>query len=774
MNVDQRINFNDRRSGLYKIFLIRRRTSEGAALLSQIKNTINQKKGRPEDRRITFGTFLLQGKRKSRRSMASPGLDKAKLIWSVWNLRAAILISLFAQMLLIFIGRLRKREGHKLVIASIWIAYLLADWIAIFAIGLISNGQNNDLSEVSRVNDDVAAFWAPFLLLHLGGPDDITAFSLEDNELWIRHLFSLIIKVVVVVVVLSKSIPNEFTIPTVLILLVGTFKYAERTRARYLACMRQFKSSILPKPNAGPNYAQLMEKYTVREAAEFPVEIEIINVEYQNVSDRMPNQNGDDHGKPLVDDKDKYELCVLENAYVFFKIFRGLIVDYMFGPQDRDRSRKFFMERYPKDAFRVLEVELSFIYDTFYTKMAVVHKNVMWYVFRLICSVLIVVCLVLFATHPRDELQIDPFDVILTYILLLGAFFLDSLAWGKLIFSDWTIVLIENSNARGKLSFGKKAVLEKFSLGKLSYRWSNAIGQHNLISLCLNQRWKWIDKIAGTIGLKEFLDEIQYKKNIAIEDNITEIIFKDLKLKALNAKTREDVKRICSARGNSALSNRYPEILSSVSEKVEYDESLLLWHIATDLCYTSRPESNNANRKFCKEISDYMLDLLVMRPAMMSTVAGIGQIRVQDTVEEAKRFFSNWKSELFSPVSKGMDLDSEKHNEACKRLLSVNTVVKPIEVKGDRSKSVLFDACMLAKELLRLEGSIWEIMSQVWVELLCYAACHLPANAHVYQLSEGGELITFVWLLMAHFGLGEQFRIEAGTARAKIIVGNSS
>ena len=62
-------------------------------------------------------------------------------------------------------------------------------------------------------------------------------------------------------------------------------------------------------------------------------------------------------------------------------------------------------------------------------------------------------------------------------------------------------------------------------------------------------------------------------------------------------------------------------------------------------------------------------------------------------------------------------------------------------------------------------------MSKVWVELLSYAASHCRANAHAQQLSKGGELITFVWILMAHFGLGEQFRIEAGHARAKLIVG---
>ncbi|KAG2283004.1 hypothetical protein Bca52824_054224 [Brassica carinata] len=96
-------------------------------------------------------------------------------------------------------------------------------------------------------------------------------------------------------------------------------------------------------------------------------------------------------------------------------------------------------------------------------------------------------------------------------------------------------------------------------------------------------------------------------------------------------------------------------------------------------------------------------------------------------------------------------------------------------VKGDRSKSVLFDASRLAKDLRQLEERYgkdkWEILSKVWVELLCYAACHCDSTAHVEQLSRGGELINFVWLLMAHFGLTDQFQINKGDARAKLIIG---
>ncbi|XP_027074653.2 uncharacterized protein [Coffea arabica] len=712
--------------------------------------------------------------------MAFPIPDRVKRLWDEWNLRAAVLISLFFQVVLICCAASRKRTKDKILTAAIWLVYLLADWFAAFAVGLISNGQSNDCPESFRVNEGLAAFWAPFLLLHLGGPDDITAFSLEDNELWIRHLLGLVIQLLAVLYVFSQSIPNVLSVPTMLLFFAGSIKYAERTRALYSACLGNFKASMLPMPDAGPNYAQLMEEYSSKEAADVPVEIEIVK---EHESGTQISSTPDEENLTTEEIND---LDVLQNGYELFYTFRGLIVDHMFSFHERNKSRKFFFQRSAVDAFRVMEVELNFMYDTLYTKMAVVHYNV-GYLFRLICSVLIVLSFERFASHHK--LKINHFDVAVTYILLLGAVVLDFVAFVKLVFSDWTIVLVKNLTVKSMVH----AVLKKLSFAK---RWSNSISQHNLINFCLHQRWRWLDIAAETTGLKEVLDEMKYKENIIIQEDLKIFIFNELKVKASKAKTTKVAKEVYSARGDWALLDYtshypYPTISSSVSEEVEYDESLLLWHVATELCYSTSPDDANPNRKFCKLISDYILYLLVMRPTMMSAVAGIGQIRFQDTCEEAKKFFSRWKSELKSPVLSALDMCSKlivchtarntspeiesssasRHKDACEKLLNVNTVVKPIEVKGDRSKSLLFDGCRLAKDLKKLkDDKRWEIMSKVWVELLSYAASHCRVYAHAQQLSKGGELITFVWILMAHFGLGEQFRIEAGHARAKLII----
>ena len=674
----------------------------------------------------------------------------------------------------------------------IWSVYLLADWIAAFSVGLIANGNKECDKQVQ--SDDLLAFWAPFLLLHLGGPDTITAFALEDNELWLRHLLGLVIQLVAVVYVFLESIWKDLSIPTALILVAGIIKYAERTRALYLACLGNFKESMLPPPDAGPNYAQLMEEYSSKHRSNVPVTIIIAPEKRADPSaTSVPKKASSDD--PISE---------MEDGYKFYKIFRGLIVDHMFSFQERNDSRKFFSELHSKQAFSVMEVELNFMYDALFTKMVVVN-HMIGYFFRFICTGCIAASLMLFASYHKHRMH--KFDIGVSYALLIGALGLDVIAIIKLIFSDWTIVLLKTSTAkrwiysiREKLFFYK---LWKPCGSFFDRRWCNRISQHSLIRYSLRERFKWFNKLAEVFGLKDLLDEIQYKKSKTVDKEVKEFIFQELKEKAQNAQKAEQkaqneeqkagksriAKEICSGRGDWILSqNACHSLLWSVEK--EFDECLLMWHIATELCYyTDEKQKKNPNDekeeehpRLSKLLSEYMLYLLVMRPTMMSAVAGIGQIRFRDTCAEAKKFFRrgqpepSWFKKFFEQIKKFFCMGQSKPTDEeisvyCVKLLSVETVVKPIEVKGDRSKSVLFDACMLAKDLEKLnEKKRWEIMSKVWVELLSYAASHCRASAHAQQLSKGGELITFTWLLMAHFGLGDQFRIEEGHARAKLIV----
>nr|GFA56472.1 hypothetical protein [Tanacetum cinerariifolium] len=267
---------------------------------------------------------------------------------------------------------IQKTTNTNRIIMPLCSAYLLADWAANFAVGLISNSQGSPRASSSQAteNEDLLSFWAPFLLVHLGGYDTITAFAMEDNELWLRHL-------------------------------LGIIKYAERTRSLYLASADRFKDSMFTGADPGPNYAKLMDEYFSKRRAKLPTRIEMVPEPDRAVKSSNKAKKGN-----------LTELEVIQYAYRFFQIFKGLVLDLISNRKERNQSRDFFLNRTAKDAFKVVE--------------------------RWFC-----LAIVLFTFKNKSNFRTT--DVTITYCLLYGALALDVSAIFMLVFSDWTIISLRES-----------------------------------------------------------------------------------------------------------------------------------------------------------------------------------------------------------------------------------------------------------------------------------------------------------------------------------------
>ncbi|KAL7193545.1 hypothetical protein ACSBR2_025200 [Camellia fascicularis] len=145
-------------------------------------------------------------------------------LWQEWDVRGLALLSFTLQIILFIFGQRRKYMSSLWTGVIVWIAYLMADFVAILALSKLSDKGN------AKPNGELGAIWAPLLLLHLGGPDTITAFSVEDNNLWLRHFIGLGVQTVVAVYVILLSWRNSLlSFLSILAFVAGIIKYGERT-----------------------------------------------------------------------------------------------------------------------------------------------------------------------------------------------------------------------------------------------------------------------------------------------------------------------------------------------------------------------------------------------------------------------------------------------------------------------------------------------------------------------------------------------------------------
>ncbi|KAL5579558.1 hypothetical protein UlMin_012000 [Ulmus minor] len=660
--------------------------------------------------------------------------------WGLWEIRGLVLLSLFFQSILILIGNRRKHSTSDCLRFFVWFAYLSADWIATLSLSsLMSNTGTNDDQDSITPKYIIRAFWAPFLLLHLGGPDTITAYSIEDNELWWRHLVTLSVQIGVAFYIFLRawSADNELNFLSAFIFVAGIIKICERTWVQRSASSKCFRKSMFPRPDPGPNYAKYMDDYKWKKDEGFNVYSGTI-VEVPTVGDHVyavPAKN------PIPN------AAKIRDAYSFFAVFKRLFADLILNIHDIVNSLSFFQNRNFDKVFEMIEIELGFMHDVYFTKAGKFYSRKAGFL-RIISFSFI--------------LYYSRVDVSTTYVLLVGALVIEIFAAILLLGSDWAMLWLSTH----------KSVMVEFLHRTFSSsdkkRWSNKIAQHHLIEICVKAKdiphFNCRILQSAVVQFYEFLENNGYKKHEPVSNDLKQLIFQQLLKKSRKASDSsfKERKQFCAQRGRWIL-QEHEKCLDEIGwrfKDAEFDQSILLWHIATDLCYHSDEDESSSSllihKKNSKFLSEYLLYLLVKRPFMLPN--GIGQIRFQDTRAEAIEFFK--------------EKESTDVKEACTTLLAVSTEIPPSKVKGDRCKSVLFDACRLAKALQNLEmkEKKWEMISHVWVEMLCYGAVQCQRNHHAQQLRKGGELLTHVWLLMAHLGITEQFQISKGEARAKLIL----
>ncbi|OMO70646.1 hypothetical protein CCACVL1_18740 [Corchorus capsularis] len=373
------------------------------------------------------------------------------------------IFSLTVQLILIKYGNRRKFTGKdlKLISTLVWSMYLFADWLATVALSTLIRTRRD------QITSPLAIFWTPFLLLHLGGPDSITAYSLQDNDLWPRHFFGLCFQIGVALYVyvkfwdLSKTMLRFMAAP---VFIVGIIKYGERVYALFKASSIRFRKSVFSTPNS----------------KNFQLESDLLKGPTSQESQQQGNLKLEQHlHQRQVEIKYRY----LHRAFLLFQVFRPLFSDLKLRIY-KGLSYIFEMEMEvytAEEAFRIVEIELGFLYDLLYTKIPIVTSK-MGVILRCICLSCLVSTLIafLFVVGKHGYSKVD---IGISYLLIVGALFLEIYSAILHLSSDWGILWLTIQENRFFKSLGSK--LSHFSRAKNGIR---TMAQHSLLDYSLKRR----------------------------------------------------------------------------------------------------------------------------------------------------------------------------------------------------------------------------------------------------------------------------------------------
>ncbi|KAM7260719.1 hypothetical protein ACFE04_011392 [Oxalis oulophora] len=380
----------------------------------------------------------------------------------------------------------------------------------------------------------------------------------------------------------------------------------------------------------------------------------------------------------------------LHEAYLLFQVFKPLFADLtlrIYNVLLHDvKAFMTFKSALPEVAFQLVAAELDFLYDTIYTKRTVLNCPVgaILRAVSFLSSTTALASFIYFIGFGNNE---SSMDIGISYLLLFGAVALDIYSIIAHCLSNWAELWVTQHPKWPNIFTS----LHRFASS--NKQGSRSMAQFNLINFSVNSTTSMVGAIESFLDTDIVLRKYSYTSWERVNVSLKKLIYSQLVAKCVQYESKkydyEFLTKLLSYRGDAVLQEKrviYEDFKWSIVD-VEFNHSLLLWHIATDLCYHDDGAKYGyhifgPHYQISKWLCDYMLYLQVIRPFMLPK--GISEVRFRDTCNEAMRFLQI-KEEFDS-------------REVCRVLFSNSEQRLDFEIPS-KSKSVLFAAVKLATQL---------------------------------------------------------------------------
>uniref|UniRef100_A0ACD5ZEE1 Uncharacterized protein n=1 Tax=Avena sativa TaxID=4498 RepID=A0ACD5ZEE1_AVESA len=644
--------------------------------------------------------------------------------WDEWQLRLLVLGSLLVQYILFFSSMARRCALRPMLRLFIWLAYLGGDALAIYALATLFNRHRQGQGQGQQHDGSgLEVLWAPILLIHLGGQHVMIAYSIQDNELWMRHTITVMSQVMVALYIFCRSWSGEekrLLQAAILLFVVGIIRYTQRPWGMMAATV----SSIIPsfflptRPRKQGLFTLWCQKLLFGCSSDADPQSEIQLREEQDAEEKdtmtleeFLHEARESSSQELASDEQQEERIEQYSGMELPNIFM-LLVDISAPYCRRIKSLQLQMALDYRHADSLSRDMLRKSFLLLYTKMPAIITIGPGCCLHLSLPFLTLVSLILFSTNHTNH-SFDVTDVKVTYILLSCTAVLDFI----MVLTSPCIVL----------------------------KGPEKVSQHNLLShSARNNKPTVMMKLATLVCCRDYVNMHCYTRFVpkSSSSQVGELVHGYVRDGWKNyIRDAASYKRFNSRRGQWAL--RHQRHLRW-SLEMPFDRSVLLWHIATDLCF--HHQSTSPRGQACaaqsRVISNYMAYLLSLRPEMLmpgsrNTIFALACDDIESML--------GLPDEALPPLDERGLAQGILARAQQSFLLEGASMIGPI----------VPNACKLANALMELrdEGHRWKVVQGVWVEMLCYSAGWCRGYTHAKYLSEVEELLSRVWALLAFMGM---------------------
>ncbi|KAF7849394.1 hypothetical protein BT93_L0847 [Corymbia citriodora subsp. variegata] len=684
-----------------------------------------------------------------------------------------VIITAILLLFLAIFGSCRRRCSSRMFQRVIFAAYTLSTNVLTYALGLMQN---------MPFHNELFPVWAVFVVIILGSTDSISAYSLGDNERWKSYNWQAYTKLIWLLFLVDWKFETtpKTVVAIVYLLCVLSLKTDERAWALMAASrqslerdtkvvadhMRREHESVEVDPVSMSGYKYLVTGKDVstkrfkrfkrfikrclgKEAAsardhQTPLdnEVEFITIEQVWKCDGgLLSPKGD----PNNEVKD---ICL---SFALFKLLRLRFAGYSLPQEAHKKTRNLIhhgllsKEDGYKRAFRVVEDELTFLFDFFFTKYSMIFQPGRLY-YKLVEFIYVAIS-IWFTTlilknykGDGDEYQLDikfnrfSIEEVVTSMMMISFSMVEFMQFFFLGFSQWAKLILICKYVQKK-SWQENEWIERIIRAicrvKLMKPWEQKLHQYSFLE---SYAWK-PSRLLNNKIMAVYIDQTRNGQRestpIKLPEEVKEAVFHALKS---NYSTKLE-----NGQASLRVNNESKKLLWACRLETQ-TQVIIVWHIATSFCEHQLPlerlDSLATRRTFlvATSLSKYLAYLVAFTPSLLPDHPYIVKCMFDQAIIEAKDFFRK-----------------------CKRMKD-----RVKEMKEDSSglsalgETVINQGARLGNQLvndIKHKDMIWRILADFWAELVLYVAPSDNAKAHAEHLTRGGEFVTHLWALLSHAGI---------------------